>query len=313
MPPTSSQLEKLVFQNIKLGLPQPNYSYSIVWIMGVWAMILFSIIALKQFPGLYWIWSIPMAIGMLGAAIGIHECAHQTLVKGKRATAVLGYLFGIFSLQPFQSYQRGHFAHHRWQGTSKDPTPTPLVQPPSNQILDILLLIQLPILYWGGVWWPYFIYSLKTDSLFSKNGMLWVGGLIFLGAPHLILSISLDNYTLLILISFLLYSVGYERFFTLSQHLGLRPKVKKERYTPLEQVQQSRSIRYALDRTHLFFGLHKEHHLFPQLHWSQLLPLHRELKTSHPELFNIEDEHLGAAVRRKGTLQNILWKPDTNK
>ncbi len=57
-------------------------------------------------------------IGAQLRALGnvMHECAHGTFVRGRRANAALGHLLSFIDFADFARYQREHLTHHRHLG-----------------------------------------------------------------------------------------------------------------------------------------------------------------------------------------------------
>lgn len=69
--------------------------------------------------------SLPVAWLVIGSrfrALGnmMHECAHATLVAGRRANRALGHLLGFFDFTDFTDYVRQHRTHHEQVGAEGD-------------------------------------------------------------------------------------------------------------------------------------------------------------------------------------------------
>ena len=258
-------------------------------------------------PNLYVIWCVLWSVVMLGASVGLHECGHGTFYSSKKLNEILGVIFGSCSFQPFGSYRYAHFQHHQWQGTEKDPTPTPLTPPKPNIFFDWCVKCYIPILYWGGVWWAYFAYKPPHYSFFKK-GVEWVVVLL----PHALLGWAVPNYTGLCFVSFLLYSVLYENLFTISHHMGLRPQMKQPKYSYAEQMDCARTIPTSKGWVGLNFFYHKEHHLYPQAHWTALPLLHQQLKEHNSLLYGEKETFQRALGRRQGRFHQVLWPKKNN-
>ena len=58
----------------------------------------------------------------LGLSILMHECGHQLLFKRHKLNNIIGHwLIAAPLFLDMKSYAKGHFVHHRYAGTNKDP------------------------------------------------------------------------------------------------------------------------------------------------------------------------------------------------
>lgn len=62
------------------------------------------------------LFSIIPALFLVRIFILFHDCTHGSFVKSKRATTVLGTLFGILVFTPFKKWKEEHRQHHRTVG-----------------------------------------------------------------------------------------------------------------------------------------------------------------------------------------------------
>lgn len=250
-----------------------------------------------------WSWllsGLMMSIGILMLQVVLHEAAHQVLFRSRWGNALIGSLAGLLVLTPFCSYQRGHVAHHRFAGTPRDPTAVPQASRWRKQWVDSLVkLYVVPVLYLGGVYFPYLVYDWKSPSRTHKleccftllamaclHGMLaWVFGPI--------------RYLSVLMLAFWGAAMLYEYLFTQHQHVGLLPVPRNcDQYRLREQQVFSRSVRMPCAGMLMFFNLHKEHHLFPSLPCCYLPRIHHWLRQNRPDLLDFTSDHLGILQRR---------------
>jgi fatty acid desaturase len=81
--------------------------------------------------------------------------------------------------------------------------------------------------------------------------------------------------------------------------VGLLPlPADQASYTPAQQLNQTRSVRSRLGALILHFDLHKEHHLFPSLHYRYLPVVQRLLRQRRPDLYAYTRETAAPGTRR---------------
>jgi fatty acid desaturase len=96
---------------------------SIIVVVNFTLMIVGSLISISIFQ-MNAILSVPIYLGMLlflgtrFRAFGniVHECAHDSFVKGRKWNDFFGNLLAIFLMYSFQNYKRDHITHHLYTG-----------------------------------------------------------------------------------------------------------------------------------------------------------------------------------------------------
>jgi fatty acid desaturase len=232
-----------------------------------------------------------LALSLTILSVAVHEAAHGTLFKTRRANLAVGLVLAALVWTPFFSYRRGHKAHHRWVGTftRKDPTAAPQAPVVPNRILSFALRLHIPVLFWAGVYAPYLLYDIRPtdgrrhDQLYGyaanvlviltlHGTVAWVIGAL----PYLVAGAG----------GFIGWGIVYESLFTRHQHLGLLPlPAGREHYSPTDQVQFSRSVHVPLSGLLFNFNLHKEHHLFPGLSFRYLPRVRDALQSRRPDVY----------------------------
>ena len=168
----------------------------------------------------------PVGLGGLMLAVVMHECAHRSLF-GPRLDVVIGHLAGVLTLMPFAGFRRGHAAHHRASGTSRDPTPSPIEARRPNAALTALFGLRLPpVLYWVGVYGPYLLYDFAPTDDPPRSVWRMQSALVLLAtvAAHAFATVAIGcDYMVAYSGGFVLAGALYEHLFTMTQHLGLAP------------------------------------------------------------------------------------------
>lgn len=244
-----------------------------------------------------------LATSMLLFQLLLHECAHHALFRSRAPNAAAGWLIGLMVATPFFSFRRGHSVHHSGLGTDDDPTAAPRDARSRNLLIDLLVQLRIiPILYLGGVYGPYLLFDFRHRSRQSPVCLMsYVINLLAILALHATLAwlCGWDRYLLLLLAAFWLSGIFYEYLFTQNQHIGLLPGPETgDRYRPRHQVNFSRSVRLPCAGLFLYFNLHKEHHLFPQLPCRYLPRIHHWLQRHRSDILDFTSEHLGVLKRR---------------
>jgi omega-6 fatty acid desaturase (delta-12 desaturase) len=60
--------------------------------------------------------SVPAAAFLVRVFIIFHDCCHGSFFRSRRANRILGYAAGVFTLTPFDKWQRAHAEHHATVG-----------------------------------------------------------------------------------------------------------------------------------------------------------------------------------------------------
>lgn len=244
-----------------------------------------------------------LATSLLLFQLLLHECAHHTLFRSRLLNTITGWLIGLIVLTPFFSFRRGHFVHHSCLGTDDDPTAAPRDARSRNVLIDLIVKIRIiPILYLGGVYGPYLLFDFRNRGRQSSFCLVSYGfNLLAILALHCTLAslYGWDRYAVLLLAAFWLSGIFYEYLFTQNQHVGLLPGPEVSgRYRYRQQVNFSRSVRLPCAGLFLYFNLHKEHHLFPQLPCRYLPRIHQWLQQNRSDVLGFTSEHLGILQRR---------------
>lgn len=256
------------------------------------ALCALPILAALAAPALRWLSAAPAALGVLMAAIALHEAAHGTLFGRRRLDALAGALASLVTIQPFAAYRRGHAAHHHHAGTPRDPTTAPRDPPPQNRALDLALRLRIPVFYWGGVWAPYLVYDLRPTAAprrarhlartaldLAAIALAWTA--LATLAPAALAPLAL---------AWIGAAILYEHLFTFTHHLGLAPPPGAH-HGPRAQTAFARTARLPASTLLFHFDHHKEHHLAPGLPWQRLPALHRALARRRPDVAAFTRDH----------------------
>ena len=261
------------------------------------------------------LWVLPVGtLGALWTTLLMHECAHGAFARPLWLQGCIGWLAGVLGVCPYGSYKRGHQAHHRWAGNpAKDPTPAPQTPPAPNPALNLLLRLEcVPLLYLGGVWWPYASYDLRPTAHTRRARAVASWGLSMAATVA---------YAALLgwLAPWALAAAGacwwlaacvYERVFTIHHHVGLQATpAHKTRYTLTEQMNFARSIPWRHNRWFFHFTLHKAHHFAPSEHHSVLPHLSALIQTHYPAQWSNTNPHWDFAKRHQPFHQLLTPHP----
>lgn len=245
-----------------------------------------------------------LGVSLLLFQLLLHECAHRSLFRSRWMNTVTGWLMGLWCLMPFFSFRRGHAVHHSSLGVEGDPTAAPRDARRQSRLLDMLVWLRVvPILYLGGVYGPYLLFDFRQRSHQPRRCLVvYTINLLAILLLHLTLawSVGWNRYPWFLLAAFWLSGVFYEYLFTQHQHIGLLPGPETpDRFSHRQQVNCSRSIRLPGAGMFLFFHLHKEHHLFPQLPCRYLPRIHQWLQENRSDVLGFTSEYLGVLRRRR--------------
>jgi omega-6 fatty acid desaturase (delta-12 desaturase) len=92
-----------------LGRSLLSVSTSVVPFIALWALMY---LALSVSYLLVLVLAVPTAGFLLRTYILFHDCAHGSLLKGRRASAWLGAVLGLIVFTPFAHWRREHVLHH---------------------------------------------------------------------------------------------------------------------------------------------------------------------------------------------------------
>jgi fatty acid desaturase len=228
------------------------------------------------------------------------------LLPRTRINTAAGWIIGLWGLTPYFSFRRGHVAHHRHAGTDHDPTAAPRGGRRGQRLVEFLIRLRLvPILYLGGVFWPYFTFDLRTSERSSRSFKRVAGycfNLAAIAGLHIALALLLGaaRYGVLLAGGFWISALLYEYLFTQNQHIGLLPDGPPDGIShSRDQHTFSRSIRLKCDGLFLYFNLHKEHHLCPQVPYRSLPKVHDWLRQHRPDILEYTSSELGPLRRRR--------------
>ncbi len=198
------------------------------------------------------------------------------------------------------SYRRGHHAHHRFAVTEPDPTATPDTSRWHKVLINWLVKLHVvPVVYLGDIYVSYLIYDAKSKS--TTHRLEWCLNLleIILLQAMLAWVFALFRYLFVLVFAFWVSAIFYEYLFTQHQHVGLLPVPRNnDRYRLCEQQVFSRSAHTRCAGILMFFKLHKEHHLFPNLPFGYLPRVHDWLQRNRPDVLEFTSDHLGILQRR---------------
>ncbi len=245
-----------------------------------------------------------VAVGMLLFQLVLHECAHGTFFRSRWLNEWTGFLIGLWVLTPFFSFRRGHTAHHACLGSNEDPTAAPRDSARRHWLIELFVRLRIvPILYLGGVYGPYLLYDVVRGKDQKRQHLLQYSmNILAIVLLHALMTLQfgLQAYLLFLITAFWLSGILYEILFTQNQHVGLLPVPEASaRYANREQANFSRSVRLPLAGLFMYFNLHKEHHLFPQLPCRYLPRIHEWLKKNRSDVLDFTSDHLGILERRK--------------
>ena len=96
-----------------LGRSVLSLATSVVPLLGLWVLMYF---ALDVSYLLVLVLTVPAAGFMLRSYILFHDCAHGSLLRGRRANARLGAVLGLMVATPFARWRNEHVLHHATAG-----------------------------------------------------------------------------------------------------------------------------------------------------------------------------------------------------
>jgi omega-6 fatty acid desaturase (delta-12 desaturase) len=109
-----SRPERLsVYARSNLGRALISLATSVVPLLGLWVLMYF---ALGVSYVLALVLAVPTAGFMVRTYILFHDCAHGSLLRGRRANARLGAVLAVMVFTPFARWRHDHAVHHATAG-----------------------------------------------------------------------------------------------------------------------------------------------------------------------------------------------------
>ena len=102
-----------VYARSNLGRALISLATSVVPLLGLWVLMYF---ALGVSYVLALVLAVPTAGFMVRTYILFHDCAHGSLLRGRRANARLGAVLAVMVFTPFARWRHDHAVHHATAG-----------------------------------------------------------------------------------------------------------------------------------------------------------------------------------------------------
>jgi len=217
----------------------------------------------------------------------MHEAVHSSLHSNKKMNNWFGVYYGALCFLPFEHWKDIHLQHHLWTGNwEKDPV-MKLVRDFRGEPTRVTKVISF---FWRS-WIPAlaimqeYVFWFVCTTRFLQEKPFKISRFMSLAFPILtwasIFYFAGPNLTLSVFIpSFLIYLVMVE-VINLPHHLGLPQNKGEVKMALWDQYLAARSCAYPWVLSHfvfLNFNYHAEHHLYPNLPWTQLAALSEKLR-----------------------------------
>lgn len=259
-----------------------------------------GIIALILLGGLHWsvnlVLSLVMGAFWAGNVFVAHELLHGSIVQNKSMqTFVSFFLFTPFVISPtFWSFWHNFLHHGNTQLVFKDPDafPTRSVWKQSRYMRMILPLTpgsRNPLSYLYFFWWFSFqalfnqFYMRFQSKMWDKLDHKRVNIELFLqvmAAGSYVYFIGAESPLFLILVPWAIMNYTVMSYISTNHNLSPYTKINDPLVNSLTVTNNS-----ILERVHLNFGYHTEHHLFPTLPMNRAKELSEVLKKIYPKRY----------------------------
>lgn len=218
----------------------------------------------------------------------MHEAVHGTANPHRKLNELTGFYAGLFCFLDYGLWKDLHIKHHYWTGNYHQDPALGLIKNYRSlpnwvqRTLDFCWKHKIPFgaLIQHVVFWT-------QSFLISKKSRSSVASLTKTLAPlalNIIFALTLSGPSLvayLLGIGLYLYAVEIVNF---PHHVGLYTETSEQRVNVWEQDHYARSCKYPAwieKYIVLNFNYHVEHHLFPDLPWTQLPIAYQELSNHH--------------------------------
>jgi len=255
----------------------------------------------------------------------LHECGHETASGNGWLNTLMGHYASIFCFMPYFPWKYIHAEHHTWAGNiDRDPTLKAVrdsqeLGPIKIGILRFVWRYWIPLvgLVQHFVFWTYPLIVFQLGRLRGGRLRRCVGSVLLLPVAYLGLHSLLPDY-----INFANFGLAIVVYLVLVELVNLPHHVGTElfhdpsanRKLPLwEQVRVTRSCYYPpilSDLLLLNFNFHIEHHLFPNLPWTELRRARQMVKAS---LGSAYQESIGISwnlTHRRKNAEEVLFQSE---
>jgi omega-6 fatty acid desaturase (delta-12 desaturase) len=253
----------------------------------------------------------------------LHECGHESASSSGWLNTLVGHYASVFCFMPYFPWKYIHAEHHAWSGNiDRDPTLKAVrdcqnLGPVKVGILRFVWRYWIPLvgLVQHFVFWTYPLIVFQMGRLRGSRLRRSLGSVLLLPAAYLGLYLALPAYFNLANfgLAIVVYLVLVE-LVNLPHHVGteLFHDPTARRKLPLwEQVRVTRSCYYPpvlSDLLLLNFNFHIEHHLFPNLPWTELRRARHLVKAS---LGSTYQESVGISwnlANRQKNAEEVLFR-----
>lgn len=290
-------------------------STALIWHLIQDSILLFAVFASWSYLGIFSFFAtIPLTIFLYRKFALFHEAVHGVAHTNKVINDLVGLMVSPFCFFPFIQWKASHLKHHLWSGNiDQDPVMGfrkvyPSLSSGFQRILNFCWKNWIPALalIQHGVFWRL---SLKSFVSNDKSVMSMISLIVpVLTWSLILLSVSADFLTLVLLPSFVLYLVGTE-VLNFPHHLDMHYETGNTRFSHFEQYLTARSCHYPkfLGRfVFLNFNYHIEHHMFPDAPWYSLEGISNQVQIGISDRYRFDEGMSWIIQARKKDLMTIL-------
>lgn len=220
-----------------------------------------------------------LAIVLLHSFILLHEAGHNAAAQKKISNYIIGHFTSILCCMPFFTWKYIHNEHHKWTGhLDNDPVFELLKRAKIKGKLPFIMhlgwrsFLPIGVFFLHLVYWSYPLKLIIQRQINRKIFINCLFSVLFLAAAYYSLHLASPNLFKFtnFLPAIIIYGILWETLST-PQHIGLASTKHKPSLQDHINTTRSTSFPIIIEK-YLFlnFGLHVEHHLYPNLPWHEL-------------------------------------------